>query len=97
MKTNKIKINGELIVRRRSDVLRQPEMDIDPSSAPTSKRCKALPAAVQQTQTTSTASVESTRNPVSAAGGDRQTALGRVPSPPHLRPKLPPTIFAQRR
>ncbi|GBP85206.1 hypothetical protein EVAR_47642_1 [Eumeta japonica] len=47
----------------------QPEMDIDPSSAPTSrcKRCKALPAAVQQTQTTSTASVESTRNPVSAS------------------------------
>ncbi|GBP29042.1 hypothetical protein EVAR_10858_1 [Eumeta japonica] len=31
------------------------------------KRCKALPAAVQQTQTTSTASVELTRNPVSAS------------------------------
>ncbi|GBP48159.1 hypothetical protein EVAR_74664_1 [Eumeta japonica] len=51
----------------------QPEMDIDPSSAPTSrKRCKALPAAVQQTQTTSTASVESTeiQSPL-PPGGDQ--------------------------
>ncbi|GBP20898.1 hypothetical protein EVAR_80717_1 [Eumeta japonica] len=47
----------------------QPEMDIDPSSAPTSRAndAKPSPAAVQQTQTTSTASVESTRNPVSAS------------------------------
>ncbi|GBP97270.1 hypothetical protein EVAR_49073_1 [Eumeta japonica] len=44
-------------------------MDIDPSSAPTSRAndAKPSPAAVQQTQTTSTASVESTRNPVSAS------------------------------
>ncbi|GBP76715.1 Probable RNA-directed DNA polymerase from transposon BS [Eumeta japonica] len=47
----------------------QPEMDIDPSSAPTSRAndAKPSPAAVQQTQTTSTAPVESTRNPVSAS------------------------------
>ncbi|GBP35690.1 Nucleic-acid-binding protein from transposon X-element [Eumeta japonica] len=47
----------------------QPEMDIDPSSAPTSRAndAKPSPAAVQQTQTTSTASVELTRNPVSAS------------------------------
>ncbi|GBP39233.1 hypothetical protein EVAR_22637_1 [Eumeta japonica] len=47
----------------------QPEMDIDPSSAPTSRAndAKPSPTAVQQTQTTSTASVESTRNPVSAS------------------------------
>ncbi|GBP63603.1 Nucleic-acid-binding protein from transposon X-element [Eumeta japonica] len=50
------------------------------------KRCKALPAAVQQTQTTSTASVESTRNPVSAStqAVTAKPLLGRVPSPPHL-------------
>ncbi|GBP60796.1 hypothetical protein EVAR_85056_1 [Eumeta japonica] len=72
-----------------------------PSSAPTSrKRCKALPAAVQQTQTTSTASVESTRNPVSAStqAVTAKTAprTGAKPTAPP-RPKLPPPIFAQRR
>ncbi|GBP42267.1 hypothetical protein EVAR_16363_1 [Eumeta japonica] len=64
------------------------------------KRCKALPAAVQQTQTTSTASVESTRNPVSAStqAVTAKTAprTGAKPTAPP-RPKLPPPIFAQRR
>ncbi|GBP68235.1 Nucleic-acid-binding protein from transposon X-element [Eumeta japonica] len=47
----------------------QPEMGIDPSSAPTSRANDANPSpvAAQQTQTTSTAPVESTRNPVSAS------------------------------
>ncbi|GBP47452.1 Nucleic-acid-binding protein from transposon X-element [Eumeta japonica] len=44
-------------------------MDIDPLSAPTSRAndAKPSPAAVQQTQTTSIAPVESTRHPVSAS------------------------------
>ncbi|GBP81500.1 hypothetical protein EVAR_64209_1 [Eumeta japonica] len=59
------------------------------------KRCKALPAAVQQTQTTSTASVESTRNPVSAstqAVTAKTLWTGAKPTAPP-RPKLPPPIF----
>ncbi|GBP24897.1 hypothetical protein EVAR_12561_1 [Eumeta japonica] len=100
----------------RSDVLRQqssvrtaspktvardqPEMDIDPSSAPTSRANDAKPPAIQQTQTTSTASVESTRNPVSAStqAVTAKTAprTGAKPTAPP-RPKLPPPIFAQRR
>ncbi|GBP90603.1 hypothetical protein EVAR_86443_1 [Eumeta japonica] len=49
------------------------------------KRCKALPAAVNR-QTTSTAPVESTRNPVSAStqAVTAKPLLGRVPNPPHL-------------
>ncbi|GBP26171.1 hypothetical protein EVAR_74933_1 [Eumeta japonica] len=60
------------------------------------KRCKPSPAAVQQTQTTSTASVESTRNPVSAStqAVTAKTAprTGAKPTAPP-RPKLPPPIF----
>ncbi|GBP04320.1 Nucleic-acid-binding protein from transposon X-element [Eumeta japonica] len=73
-------------------------MDIDPSSAPTSRAndAKPSPAAVQQTQTTSTASVESTRNPVSAStqAVTAKTAprTGAKPTAPP-RPKLPPPIF----
>ncbi|GBP12382.1 hypothetical protein EVAR_75807_1 [Eumeta japonica] len=76
----------------------QPEMDIDPSSAPTSRAndAKPSPAAVQQTQTTSTASVELTRNPVSAStqAVTAKTAprTGAKPTAPP-RPKLPPPIF----
>ncbi|GBP69707.1 hypothetical protein EVAR_79940_1 [Eumeta japonica] len=55
----------------------QPEMDIDPPSASTSRANDAKPstAAVQQTQTTSTAPVESTRNPVSASTRSNCTRL----------------------
>ncbi|GBP69336.1 hypothetical protein EVAR_49623_1 [Eumeta japonica] len=79
----------------------QPEMDIDPSSAPTSRAndAKPSPAAVQQTQTTSTASVESTRNPVSAStqAVTAKTAprTGAKPTAPP-RPKLPPPIFLRK-
>ncbi|GBP81165.1 hypothetical protein EVAR_25091_1 [Eumeta japonica] len=63
------------------------------------KRCKALPAAVQQTQTTSTAPVESTRNPVSAStqAVTAKTAprTGAKPTAPP-RPKLPPPIFLRK-
>ncbi|GBP45050.1 hypothetical protein EVAR_23525_1 [Eumeta japonica] len=59
-------IGNAIEASRRREV---PLMDIDPSSAPTSRAndAKPSPAAVQQTQTTSTASVELTRNPVSAS------------------------------
>ncbi|GBP58144.1 Nucleic-acid-binding protein from transposon X-element [Eumeta japonica] len=76
-------------------------MDIDPSSAPTSRAndAKPSPAAVQQTQTTSTASVESTRNPVSAStqAVTAKTAprTGAKPTAPP-RPKLPPPIFLRK-
>ncbi|GBP57217.1 hypothetical protein EVAR_82929_1 [Eumeta japonica] len=79
----------------------QPEMDIDPSSAPTSRAndAKPSPAAVQQTQTTSTAPVESTRNPVSAStqAVTAKTAprTGAKPTAPP-RPKLPPPIFLRK-
>ncbi|GBP68383.1 hypothetical protein EVAR_99059_1 [Eumeta japonica] len=79
----------------------QPEMDIDPSSAPTSRAndAKLSPAAVQQTQTTSTAPVESTRNPVSAStqAVTAKTAprTGAKPTAPP-RPKLPPPIFLRK-
>ncbi|GBP51837.1 hypothetical protein EVAR_88542_1 [Eumeta japonica] len=76
-------------------------MDIDPSSAPTSRAndAKPSPAAIQQTQTTSTASVESTRNPVSAStqAVTAKTAprTGAKPTAPP-RPKLPPPIFLRK-
>ncbi|GBP90874.1 hypothetical protein EVAR_78524_1 [Eumeta japonica] len=75
-------------------------MDIDPSSAPTSRANDAKPSpAVQQTQTTSTASVESTRNPVSAStqAVTAKTAprTGAKPTAPP-RPKLPPPIFLRK-
>ncbi|GBP61824.1 Nucleic-acid-binding protein from transposon X-element [Eumeta japonica] len=76
-------------------------MDIDPSSAPTSSAndAKPSPAAVQQTQTTSTAPVESTRNPVSAStqAVTAKTAprTGAKPTAPP-RPKLPPPIFLRK-
>ncbi|GBP27745.1 hypothetical protein EVAR_82794_1 [Eumeta japonica] len=57
------------------------------------------PAAVQQTQTTSTASVELTRNPVSAStqAVTAKTAprTGAKPTAPP-RPKLPPPIFLRK-
>ncbi|GBP47037.1 hypothetical protein EVAR_29639_1 [Eumeta japonica] len=76
-------------------------MDIDPSSAPTSRAndAKPSPAAVQQTQTTSTVPVESTRNPVSAStqAVTAKTAprTGAKPTAPP-RPKLPPPIFLRK-
>ncbi|GBP86608.1 hypothetical protein EVAR_85741_1 [Eumeta japonica] len=71
----------------------QPEMDIDPSSAPTS-RATMQPCCGPQTQTTSTASVESTRNPVSpSTHGDRQTAPRTGCQTTAPRPKLPPPIL----
>ncbi|GBP22709.1 Nucleic-acid-binding protein from transposon X-element [Eumeta japonica] len=79
----------------------QPEMDIDPSSAPKPRAndAKPSPAAVQQTQTTSTAPVESTRNPASASKQvvTAKTAprTGAKPIAPP-RPKLPPPIFLRK-
>ncbi|GBP59532.1 hypothetical protein EVAR_42438_1 [Eumeta japonica] len=79
----------------------QPEMDIDPSSAPASRANDAQPSpvAVQQTQTTSTAPVESTRNPVSASTQvvTAKTAPRKGAKPTALpRPKLPPPIFLRK-
>ncbi|GBP95718.1 Nucleic-acid-binding protein from mobile element jockey [Eumeta japonica] len=77
----------------------QPE--IDPSSAPTSRAndAKPSPAAVQQTQTTSTAPVESTRNPVPASTqavtAKTASRTGAKPIAPP-RPKLPPPIFLRK-
>ncbi|GBP59512.1 Nucleic-acid-binding protein from transposon X-element [Eumeta japonica] len=79
----------------------QQEMDIDPSSAPTSRAndAKPSPAAVQQTQTTSTAPVESTRNPVSASTqavtAKSAPRTGAKPTAPP-RPKLHPPIFLRK-
>ncbi|GBP41811.1 hypothetical protein EVAR_26933_1 [Eumeta japonica] len=75
----------------------QPEMDIDPSSAPHPVQLQSPPRGPTDSDY-EYRPVESTRNPVSAStqAVTAKTALGRVPATAPPRPK-PPPIFAQRR